>query len=217
MPHRVRGDRIDHVRVLRLVEQPVHEPRRVEPEVLADQPAARAVGQPGAQQQLRRVQRPAGDDDHARVDAPARFRRRSTYSTPVASPSSITTRSTRASARSSSSPAAHASWMYVLSVDLPAFVGQPLEARAAAHAVARPCTTSPTRARMPSARNAGLDRAHAPRPVVPLAHAEARLDAVVVRREVGRPERRAAVADEPARRVPLGEVLRRARAAPPSC
>ena len=49
----------------------------------------------------------------------------STYSTPRASPSSITTRSTRASARSSRRPAAQASWMYVLSVDLPAFVGQP--------------------------------------------------------------------------------------------
>ena len=51
--HGVRGDRIDHVRVLRLVEQPVHEARRMEAEVAADQPAARAVGQPRAHQDLR--------------------------------------------------------------------------------------------------------------------------------------------------------------------
>ena len=41
----------------------------MEAEVAADQPAARAVGQPGAQEQLRRVERPAGHDDGARVDA----------------------------------------------------------------------------------------------------------------------------------------------------
>ena len=49
----------------------------------------------------------------------------STYSTPAASPSSIRMRSTFAFARSSSSPAANASAMYVFIVDLPAFVGQP--------------------------------------------------------------------------------------------
>ena len=67
--HRVRGDRVHHVRVLRLVEQPVDETRRMEAEIAADQPAARAVRQPRPEQQLRRVQRACGDDDRARVDA----------------------------------------------------------------------------------------------------------------------------------------------------
>ncbi len=109
--HRVRGDRVDHVRVLRLVEQAVDEARGVEAEVAADQPAARAVGQARAQQQLRRVERARRDDDRAGVDAPRALPSPSTYSTPRASPSSITTRSTRAPARSSSRPAAQASWM----------------------------------------------------------------------------------------------------------
>ena len=68
VPHRVRGDRIHHVRVLRLVEEAVDETRRMEAEVAADEAAARAVGQPGAQQQLRRVERPTGHDDGARID-----------------------------------------------------------------------------------------------------------------------------------------------------
>ena len=54
---------------------------------------------------------------------------------------------------------------------------------------------------------AGLDRPHALRPVGALANAEPRLDAVVVRAEVGRAERRSARRDEPARLVPLREVL----------
>ena len=49
----------------------------------------------------------------------------SAYSTPVARPPSISTRSTAAFARRSSSPRAQASAMYVFIVDLPAFVGQP--------------------------------------------------------------------------------------------
>ena len=55
---------------------------------------------------------------------------------------------------------------------------------------------------------AGLDGAHALRPVVALADAEPLLDAVVVRVEVGRAERRAARADDAARLVPLRVVLR---------
>ena len=68
--HRVRGDRIDHVRVLRLVEEPVDEAHRMEAEVAADEAARRAVRQRRALQQLRRVERPRGDDDRARVDPP---------------------------------------------------------------------------------------------------------------------------------------------------
>ena len=73
--HRVRRDRVDHVRVLRLVEQAEDEPHRMEAEVAADEPAARAVRQARAQEELRRVQRPGGDDDGARVDARRAFRR----------------------------------------------------------------------------------------------------------------------------------------------
>ena len=60
------------MRVLRLVEQAEDEAHRMEAEVAADEAAARAVRQPRAQQQLRRVQRPCRDDDRARVDAPQR-------------------------------------------------------------------------------------------------------------------------------------------------
>ena len=138
-----------------------------------------------------------------RVTVPSR----STYSTPVASPSSITTRSTRASARSSSRPAAQASWMYVFSVDLPAFVGQPCRHEPQLMQFASVYDMHRLERRAERAEG-GLDRAHALAPVGPLADAEPLLDPVVVRIEVGRAERRAARADEPARLVPLGVVLR---------
>ena len=82
-----------------------------------------------------------------------------------------------------------------------------LEARAAAHAVR--VGVRAHRLELGAERaEAGLDGAHALRPVGALADAEPLLDAVVVRVEVGRAERRAARADEPARLVPLGAVLR---------
>ena len=86
---------------------------------------------------------------------------RSTYSTPIASPSSITTRSTRASARSSSRPAAQASWMYVLSVDLPAFVGQPCRHEPQLMQFASVYELHRLELGAPSASEARLDRAHA--------------------------------------------------------
>ena len=126
-------DRIDHVRVLRLVEEAVDEPHRVQAEVLAD----RRRVEPGAAQDLRRVQRAARDDDRARahgvplavgvdvLDA-GRLRR----------PRRARARRSR-SARSSSSPRAQASGMYVFIVDLPALVGQP-------------CRHEPQRMQLPS-------------------------------------------------------------------
>ena len=62
----VRGDRVDHVRVLRLVEEPVHEPHGVEAEVSPDGGALEAR----AEQELRRVERPRRDDDRARAHRP---------------------------------------------------------------------------------------------------------------------------------------------------
>ncbi len=53
----------------------------------------------------------------------------------------------------------------------------------------------------------GLDGAHALRPIGALANAEHLLDAGVVRGQVGRSERLAALVREPGRRVPLGEVV----------
>ena len=68
--HRVRADRIDHVRILGLVEQAVDEAHRMEAEMAADEAAGRAVRQPRPQEQLRGVQRPGRDDDRARIDPP---------------------------------------------------------------------------------------------------------------------------------------------------
>ena len=165
--HRVRRDRVDHVGVLRLVEEAVDEAHGMEAEVAADESRARAVRQAGSQEELRRVDAPRGDDDRAGVDA-LRVPSPSTYSTPFASPSSITTRSTGASARSSSRPAAHASWMYVFSVDLPAFVGQPCrhEPQLMQFASVYACTGSSVRAERaerparPCARSCASPRAH---------------------------------------------------------
>ena len=129
----------------------------------------------------------------------------STYSTPVASPPSIRMRSTFAFARSSSSPAASASWMYVFIVDLPAFVGQPWRHEPQRHAVrvrvrAHGLELGAERA------EARLERVDALPPVRALAHAEPRLDPVVVRIEVGGGERRAVLFRQPGRRLPLGDV-----------
>ena len=86
--------------------------------------------------------------------------------------------------------------MYVLSVDLPAFVGQPCrhEPQLMQFASVYDRTGSSSRAERAERR---LDGAHALAPVGALAHAEPRLDAVVVRIEVGRAERRAARAASP--------------------
>ena len=153
--HRVRGDRVDHVRVLRLVEEPEDEAHRMEAEVAADEPAARAVGQPRAQQELRRVQRSRSDDDRTRVDTRRSTPSLSTYSTPFASPSSITTRSTRALGTQLELPGG------------PGVVDVGVQRRLAARSSgspagtsrsscsSRPCRTCTGSSGAPSARNAG--------------------------------------------------------------
>jgi len=60
----VRGDRVDAVRVLRLVEAAEDEHRGVQAEVAPDE----RVGHLGAQEHLRGVQGPGGDDDRVGVD-----------------------------------------------------------------------------------------------------------------------------------------------------
>ena len=109
--HRVRGDRIDHVRVLRLVEEPVDEARRVEAEVAADQPAARAVGQARAQQQLRRVERARRRRRRRprRRASRSRRRRRTRRRSPRRPRSRRARRARPRAARAG--PAAQASWM----------------------------------------------------------------------------------------------------------
>ena len=117
----VRGDRVDHVRVLRLVEEPVHEPHGVEAEVTPD---GRAL-ETRAEQELRRVERPRRDDDRAGA-----HRLPLTRAVDDLDPRRLvrprsSTRSTVVFARSSRIPRASASAMYVFIVDLPAFDGQP--------------------------------------------------------------------------------------------
>ena len=118
----MRGDRVDHVRVLRLVEEPVDEPHRVEAEVAADR---RRSSTPGAHQQLRRVERARSGDDRAGVGRAALA-----GGVDVLDPGRLAAvdqhaldRRVRAAARAARAPSA--SWMYVFIVDLPAFVGQP--------------------------------------------------------------------------------------------
>ena len=146
----------------------------------------------------------------ATTTAPARTVCRSpassTYSTPVASESSISTRSTVESARSSSTPCASASWMYVFIVDLPAFVAQPW--RHEPQLMQFASVYAAHRLELQAERTeAGLDRVHALQPVGPLAHAEHVLHAVVVRLEVGRRERLAVLVRQSGRRMPLGDVV----------
>ncbi len=123
---------------------------------------------------------------------------RSTYSTPTASPSSIRTRSTRESARELE-PARRPGVVNVGVERRLARVGRAaLEARAAAHAVR--VGVRPHRLELRAERaEAGLDGADALRPVGSLADPESLLHLVVVRIEVD---------DEPARLVPLRQVLR---------
>ena len=68
--HAVRRDRVDHVRVLRLVEESVHQADRVDAEMPPDGPVREA----GAEQELRRVERARGDDDGAGAHGVARSR-----------------------------------------------------------------------------------------------------------------------------------------------
>ena len=126
-------------------------------------------------------------------------------STPVARPSSTTTRSTGVSARTSSSPRAHVSAMYVFPVDLPAFVGQP-------------CRHEPQCMQFPSVYevtgSSSWPSALNPRSSVSthfcqscaLADAEPLLDLRVVRLEIGDGERPRAVRGQPGLGMPLGDV-----------
>ena len=66
--HAVRRDRVDAVRVLRLVEQAVDEARRMQADVLPE----RRVAQARAHEQLRRVERAGCDDDAGRPRGVAR-------------------------------------------------------------------------------------------------------------------------------------------------
>ena len=133
----------------------------------------------GAEQELRRVQRAA-----ATTTAPARTVWRapptSTYSTPSPARPRSSTRSTFASARSSSRPRAQRV-VDVRVLRRLAGVGRAaLEARAAAHAVAVRVGVDGLELGAERAEP-GLDRVDALRPVGPLPHAEDLLDPVVVR------------------------------------
>ena len=197
VPHRVRRDRIDHVRVLRLVEQPVDEPGRVEAEVAADQPAARAVRQARAQEQLRRVQRPRRDDDRTRVDA----RDRSVQVDVLDALRLAVLDQDPVDARVGAQlePARRPGVVDVgVERRLARVRRAALEAGAAAHAVRVGVGAHRLQLRAESAE-ARLDGAHALPPIRSLADAEPLLHLVVVWIEVD---------DEPARLVPLGQVLR---------
>ncbi len=131
----------------------------------------------------------------------------STYSTPVASPSSIDDpldACVGAQLEQAGRPG-------VVDVGVERRLARvrrtALEARAAAHAV-RVGVRADRLEFGAECTEAGLDGAHALPPVGALADAQPPLNPVVVRREVGGAEGRAVRADEPARLVPLREVLR---------
>ena len=130
----------------------------------------------------------------------------STYSTPRASPSSITTRSTFAPARNSRLPVDPGVVDVGVERRLAGVRRATLQARAAAHAVRVGIGAHRLEMRAERAK-ARLDRVHALLPIGALTHAEAGLDPVVVRVEVGGAEGAPAGSDEPARGVPLGVVV----------
>ena len=145
----------------------------------------------------------------ATTTAPARTVWRSpaasTYSTPVAAPSSISTRSTA----EFGAELEQAARPRVVDVGVHRRLARvrraALEARAAAHAVR--VRVGGDGLELDAERaEAGLDRADALRPVAALAHAEHLLDPVVPGCEVGGGEGLAAVVREPARRMPLRDV-----------
>ena len=178
----------------------------MEAEVAADQPAARAVRQAGAHQQLRRVQRSRGDDDRARIDT----RRRSVAVDVLDARRLAVLDHDPLDARVGAQlePARRPGVVDVrVERRLAGVRRAALEAGAAAHAV-RVGVRAHRLERRAERAEAGLDGAHALRQSVRSRTPSRCLHAVVVRIEVGRAERRAARADEPARLVPLREVLR---------
>ena len=162
----------------------------MEAEVAADEPAARAVRQARSQQELRRVQRPGGDDDRARVDAAAARRRVDVLDArrPRRPRSRRARRARRRAARAGRPPRRRGCTCSASTCRRSS--GSPA-GRSRSSCSSRRCRTCTGSSCAPSARNAGLDRAHALPPVAALANAEPLLDPVVVRVEVGRAERRA--------------------------
>ena len=177
----------------------------MEAEVAADEPGTRAVRQAGPLEELRGVERARGDDHRACVHAPKR-----PVAVGVLDAPGLTLLDDDPLHGRLGAQLELAGRPGVVDVRVHgrlARVGRAaLEARAAAHAVR--VRVRVHRLEVGAERaEPGLDRVDALAPVRPHADAEPPLDAVVVRLEVRRAERQAARADEPARLVPLREVV----------
>ena len=203
--HRVRRDRIDHVRVLRLVEEPVDETHRMKPEVAADQPAARALRQTRSQQELWRVERPRCDDHGPRLHANS-----SSILVDVLNSSGLAVLDHDALDVRPCAQLEAARRPGIMDVGVERRLAgvrrATLQARATAHAVRVGVRAHGLEVR-PERTEALLDRVNALLPVGALTHTEARLDPVVVRVEVGGAERAPARPHDPTRGVPLGVVV----------
>ena len=180
--HRVGADRVDHVRVLRLVEEPEDEASRVEAEIPADVPTAGARRQAGAEEELWRVQRPGGDDDRSGVDAPELA-----VAIHVLDPSRLAVLDHDALHPSVGAEVEPPGRQGVGDVGvhrrLARVRGTALEARPAPRAVRVRVRAHGLKPGAEAAEG-GLDGAHALAPVAALANAEPLLDPVVVRLEV---------------------------------
>ena len=196
----VRGDRVDHVRVLRLVEEPVDEAHGVEAEV----PADRGILEAGPKEELRRVDRARCHDDRPGAHRLPRARRSDELDARRLAALDDHALDRRVGAELED-PARQRVGDVRVHRRLAGIRRAALDARPAARAV-RVGVRVDRLELGPERTEARHDRVNALLPVRALSDAEHPLDVLVVRGEVRDGERGAPVARQAARRMPLRDV-----------